>query len=299
MSGSRRAAALVAGLAAALSVPVAQAAEGTDSATRGNYVTYTADSGEANHFVAETSDVGLHLHDSGAIIRWTSGSECTASGHDVNCVDRAGGFLLNVRLGDRADTFVNNSRWAAEVHLGPGNDRAVGGGVAYLLDGGRGADDLHGGPVTREPHAFIGQAVTYASSKRRVRATADNRANDGARGEHDNVHTDVHEVDGSRYGDRISGFAVAFGDKGNDVLKGRRGRDSLDGRRGNDVLVGRGGRDTLVDYWGNNTFRARDHTIDHIGCGKGHDIVYADRRDVIESPPSQSIGGACDDVRRR
>src|SRR4051812_33838598 len=114
MTGSRRAAALVAGLAATVSVPAAQAAHGTDSATRGDYVTYTADSGEVNHFVADTSDLGLHLNDSGAIIRWTSGAECTAAVHDVNCVDQAGGFLLNVRLGDRADTFANHSKWVAE-----------------------------------------------------------------------------------------------------------------------------------------------------------------------------------------
>lgn len=84
---------------------------------------------------------------------------------------------------------------------------------------------------------------------------------------------------------------------GNDLLKGRRGRDLLDGGRGNDVLVGRRGRDLLVDYYGANTFRARDDLVDHIICGKGHDVVYADRSDVIEKPPPW--GGPCDDVRRR
>src|SRR4051794_33797898 len=172
-------ASLAAAVAPAVAVAVAQAAQGTDSATRGDYVQYSADPGELNRFVADDSDVGLHLNDSGAVIRWTSGSECMAAVHDVDCVDQAGGFLMKVSLGDGADTFANRSKWMADIHLGPGDDRAIGGGLGYLLDGGPGADALHGGPVNRASSGFIGQAVTYLGSERAVTVTADNKANDG------------------------------------------------------------------------------------------------------------------------
>lgn len=296
MAGSRgRAAALIAVATAVTFAPAAHAAQGSDSATRGDYVVYTADAGEANHFVADTWGSGLHMSDSGAVIRWV-GEECAAAVHDVYCDDQAGGFYMDVNLGDGADTFRNRSKWIAEVHLGAGDDRAFGGDVGVLIDGGPGADDLHGGPPEREANAFFGQAVTYASSKRAVTVTPDNRANDGARGEHDNVHADVHELDGSRYGDTVTGFKVERGAAGNDHLTGTRGRDNIDGGRGNDVLVGRGGPDTLSDYYGTNIFRTRDGAVDHIYCGKGHDTVYADREDVIEPSP---FGGTCEDVRRR
>lgn len=299
MGWHSRAAALSALAAAAVAAPAALAAQGTDTAGRGDEVHYTADPGEANRFVAEDSDSGIHLHDSGAIIHWSSGpqSECTATLHDVYCQGPADEFGLDVRLGDGADTFANHSSAVPLVHLGPGDDKAVGGGAGYVVDGGLGADDLHGAPAPRWP-PFNGQAVVYWNSKRRVTVTADNKANDGARGEHDNVHSDVHEVDGSANGDTIRGFAAESGYGGNDLLQGSRHRDTLYGGPGNDVLVGRGGRDTLMDDRGNNIFRARDHSVDHISCGTGHDTVYADRHDVIE-PSRPPLSGPCDVVHVR
>lgn len=299
MGWRSRAVAFCALAAAAVAAPAAHAAHGTDDAYRGDSVLYTADPGEANRFVAEDDqNSGLHLSDTGAVIHWNAGprSQCTTTAHDVHCPGSGSPFGLSVDLGDGADTFVNYSVATPMVHLGPGDDKAIGGGDGYVVDGGPGADDLHGTRPSR--WSFDRPVVTYWNAKRRVTVTADNKANDGVRGEHDNVHSDVYGVEGSRHGDTIRGFTFESGHKGNDLLQGSRHADMLDGGNGNDVLVGRGGRDWLMDQRGNNVFRARDHSVDHIACGSGHDIVYADRRDVIE-PASPPLSGPCDVVHVR
>lgn len=285
--------------AALASAPAALASQGSDTVYRWDYIRYTADPGEANNLTVEDTAAGIHLNDSGAIIRWASipgTSECAGGVHDVYCVDQAGGFEMGIDLGDGNDTLVNKATHASpEANLGPGNDKAVGGSHGYSLDGGPGADDLHGGPYNADIDGGpISQSVTYADSPGPVTVTADNAANDGTAGEGDNVHSDVHEVDGSAFGDRISGFASESGDAGNDVLIGNDASGKLYGGDGNDVLVGGAGQDTLADYSGDNTFYARDGEADQIYCGTGHDVVYADAQDVIEPP---AFGNTCDDVR--
>jgi Ca2+-binding RTX toxin-like protein len=281
---------------AAIAAPAAQASQGSDTDTRGDHIQYVADPGEANQLTVEdTSGGGLHLNDPGAIIRWLSApvpglSDCAGGVHDVYCLP-TDGFEVEAQLGDGNDTFVNRSSWGAIVNLGPGNDTAVGGGHGYTLDGGPGADDLHGGPFN--PSLVGGpvqQNVTYADSPGPVTVTADDVANDGMSGEGDNVHSDVYEVDGSAFGDTISGFRAESGGAGNDTLIGTSGNDTIWGGAGNDVLVGGAGQDQVYDTSGNNTFYARDGETDRIWCGSGYDTVYADPQDVIETP------GACDNV---
>ena len=287
------------GCAAALAVvPAAEASQGSDTVYRWDYIQYTADPGEANNLTIEDTNTGIHLHDSGAIIRWTSipgTSECEGALHDVYCVDQYGGFEMGINLGDGNDTLVNKATDAApEANLGPGDDRAVGGPHGYTLDGGPGADDLHGGPYNADIDGGpIQQNVTYAGSPGPVTVSADDVANDGTTGEGDNVHSDVHEVDGSPFDDRISGFASAIGNAGNDVLIGNGANGKIYGGDGNDVLVGGAGQDVLSDPSGNNTFYARDSEPDRIYCGSGYDTVYADAQDIIEAPP---YGGTCEDV---
>ena len=104
--------------------PAAQAAQGTDSITRGVHLWYDADPGEANTFSAEIMNNGwLHLKDKGAIIRWTSVpagvvlgfglGDCFGGVWDVFCTQ--GHAYMHVDLGDREDTFVNSTASPAEV----------------------------------------------------------------------------------------------------------------------------------------------------------------------------------------
>jgi Ca2+-binding RTX toxin-like protein len=289
----------VAALAIAVAAaPAAHASQGSDAVTRGDYVSYTADPGEANRLTLDDTSQGLHLRDTGAIIRWTSVpvpglANCAGGVHDVYCTNQ-GGFDIFASLGDGNDTFANSSSFAATVDLGAGNDSAVGGGHGYSLEGGPGADDLHGGPRDPDRGGMTGEQVTYEHSTGPVNVSADNAANDGAAGEGDNVHSDVHEVIGSAFGDTITGFS-ADGGAGDDTIVGSSGDDAtLYGGDGNDSIEGGGGSDVMGDWSGDNTFYARDGVADHIYCGTGHDTVYADPQDIIETPPA--YGGPCDDV---
>ena len=298
MPGGRGVLTAVAAAALALAAaPIAHAAQGTDTPNRTEQVQYTADPGEVNHLTLDNANADLHLHDSGAIIRWlpsNSVPECAAAGQDVFCSDQGEiGFSVFASLGDGNDTFVNNSTTGAYVDLGPGDDKASGGSHGYNFVGGLGADDFHGAASLTSVDPWVGLGVDYSDSAGPVTVSADNVANDGLSGEHDNVHSDVAQITGSRLGNRITGFSRAFGGAGNDVLAGTSGDDLLYAGGGTDIFVGGGGSDILWATDGNNTFYARDGQADRILCGSGHDTVYADAQDSLEQANG---GGACDEV---
>lgn len=76
-------------------------------------------------------------------------------------------------------------------------------------------------------------------------------------------------------GDAIRGRA------GNDRLHGGRGNDCLYGQRGKDRLHGGPGRDLLSGGPGNDRILAIDGERDRIRCGRGKDVVRADRKDKL------------------
>jgi Ca2+-binding RTX toxin-like protein len=265
------------------------AAQGSDTAGLRDYVTYTADPGETNQVTVDGAQPTLHIHDSGAVIRWVPDGtvpQCTAVVHDVFCNDQNDDdepFELDANLGDGNDSFTNLSDTPAYVELGPGNDTAVGG-SGYVLDGGPGADDLHGGPRNPAPDAFVGQAVTYQNATGPVTVSADN--------------SDVVEIDGSSsFANKITGFSRVFTGNGDDTVTGTSGDDTILAGRGNDTVTGGAGRDMLYDLEGDNVVHARDGQADDIWCSSGHDTVFADPQDVIHPPPSVNDGGPCDDLR--
>ncbi len=100
----------------------------------------------------------------------------------------------------------------------------------------------------------------------------------------------------------VTGTAAAetiCGRKASEVLQGRGGNDVIRGGGGNDVLSGGTGPDGLDGGPGQDRFDggpsddillARDHTRDRIVCGHGHDLVLADKRDVVARD--------CEQVRR-
>jgi Ca2+-binding RTX toxin-like protein len=301
-SGLATVVALAAALAAA---PAAQAAQGSELWFHEDDITYTADPGEANQLTVSGTDPALHLHDPGAAIGWAPDSgqnQCSVSGaHDVFCLDQNSMvFWLYADLGDGNDTFTNLSDAPVFVNLGPGDDRAVGG-KDYDLDGGPGADDMRSGGVPNTGVYDAGADVDYTSSPGPLSVTADNVANDGTQGEHDNVHSDIKRIYGSSYDDTISGYREEFGGFGNDTLRGTSGDDLIWGDRGNDVLIGGPGKDRLEDddrdsTADHNVFYAQDGQADRIMCGTGYDVVYADPQDDLTPSASSAYGGPCDEV---
>ena len=79
------------------------------------------------------------------------------------------------------------------------------------------------------------------------------------------------------------------GGTGNDRLYGSGGADRLTGGPGKDRLVGGRGRDGLNGGAGRDRISSRDGRRDVVSCGKGSDLVVADRRDRVRG---------CERVRR-
>ncbi len=126
-----------------------------------------------------------------------------------------------------------------ELDGGPGDDKVYGSFGNDVVLGGPGNDLVSGGSDDDWTVMDTGNDDVYGEAgndrlsyrnHQAVKVTLDEKANDGATGEHDNVHGSWEIIEGS-YGD--------------DVLIGNDQVNTLDGLSGNDTLKGRGGNDIL------------------------------------------------------
>ena len=86
----------------------------------------------------------------------------------------------------------------------------------------------------------------------------------------------------------VAGDLLAGGD-GNDTLSGGPSADRLFGERGNDRIGTGEGRNSVDAGPGDDRINSRNGVRDDVICGKGDDVVVADRRDRID--------GSCEQVR--
>jgi hypothetical protein len=77
------------------------------------------------------------------------------------------------------------------------------------------------------------------------------------------------------------GRNMLAGGSGNDRLLGGRDADQLFGEGGKDRIVAGGGRNRIDGGAGNDSIEARNGQVDVIRCGRGRDIVRADRKDKL------------------
>jgi Ca2+-binding RTX toxin-like protein len=168
-------------------------------------------------------------------------------------------YALTTRIGTDGPNVLTGTSGSDSLYGRAGNDTLNGAGGNDDLDGGPGADNISGG-------AGANDAVSYAGSPAGVTVTLDNKANDGAPGEGDNVHSDVEDIYGSPFNDKLTGNGKANtidGGAGNDTIKGGKGTDGLYGGPGNDVI------------------NSKDGQVDTVDCGPGVDTVIADRVDIV------------------
>jgi Ca2+-binding RTX toxin-like protein len=142
-----------------------------------------------------------------------------------------------------------------------------------MLDGGDGADVMHGGGGN--------DTADYSMRSHNLRISLDGVANDGQAatlmfrdpftgqwvgypGEMDNVHSDVENVLGGSGNDRISALATS-------IVANR-----FVGNGGNDILDGGGGADVLEGGAGDDIFFARDSVADQLFGGTGNDRAKID-----------------------
>lgn len=286
-------------------------------------LSYEAEPGEANDVSLRVESDQAMIDDSAGV---TPGEGCTRPDpmfpNRATCTTPEAIVDAIVRLKDRADR-IRLTAQAARVEGGPGDDRLsgsrgddvlVGGPGDDLLAGGPGNDLFDEGPGRNGADIFRGgrgiDIVSYATRTRRVVADFQGDADDGQRGEGDQIRRDVEELQGGEGNDRLTGNSRANridggpgadrirGGNGPDVLiagadsrrnrlAGGGGEDELRGSEGPDVLVGGRGRDRITPdgarVGGNDLIGARDGRVDDIRCapGPGADRVRADAKDFV------------------
>jgi Ca2+-binding RTX toxin-like protein len=297
---------------------------------------YSAARGERNDVTA-TQDGNL------VTIRDTAGVRPGTACEPLDAVSARCAFTLlipqrsaAIRLGDRGDTLDTGAlQTSGLIHGGPGDDRLVGPhAVGATFVGGRGNDELTGGalpdhfrsnrrdgsdtmsgggpPPLVDADIFPGQDEVFLDRKDSLRVVLDGRANDGARGEHDNL-LGFESVTTGAGDDVVIGTAApeyVFGGAGRDRLRGGGGADRLiggddfsagtdaplgsadrleggagpdvlDAQGGRDLLVGGSGRDTIDGGRGRDRIRSGDADRDWVLCGRGFDRLAASMADVV------------------
>jgi serralysin len=141
--------------------------------------------------------------------------------------------------GENGNDFVNPGSGDDRAYGGAGNDTLQSN--AYLDDGSD--NDVFSGGAGSD-------TADYFSYERPVTADADGvTGDDGQKGEHDTIRTDVEVIQGGQAGDRLYGTSrrdILMGGPGNDVLYGLAGDDTLAGEDGADSLDGGSGDDFLT-----------------------------------------------------
>src|ERR1700754_2674373 len=142
------------------------------------------------------------------------------------------------------------------VSAGPGDDVVCLGTGNDALNGGAGDDLLVAEDVPDGTDSFAGGAgndtARYAGRADSLAVSLDNEPDDGADGEHDNIHADVENVAGGR------GSNTLRGNDADNSLSGGDTRDVIDGGSGNDVLRGGAGPDTFFPDFGDDTISGGD-----------------------------------------
>jgi Ca2+-binding RTX toxin-like protein len=273
-------------------------------------VHYKADPGEANDLTVTGDDEALTFVDAGAPI--TAGAGCSgggAAGVPAVC-SRQGEHTasLEVALGNLADSLdtaavaLSSPFFFIRITAGDAGDTVLGGVESEIVSPGKGPDQVStGAGDDRWTQRFdkpdgddrfdggAGEDTAEYGGSKPVRVRLDGLANDGPRGESDNLLR-VENLRGTGYSDLLAGGAKAnrlFGEGGDDRVLGGRGDDLIEGLTGRDVL--RGGR-------GDDVINAKRHILgegsgrDRVDCGRGDDIAVVERRDRVRD---------CETVRRR
>jgi Ca2+-binding RTX toxin-like protein len=172
------------------------------------------------------------------------------------------------------------------LKAGDGNDYLAGHEGKDLLNGGAGDDYLATMDNKDGPDELIGgpgyDTADYSGRTANLKISLDGKANDGAKGEGDNVSPSIERVNGGDGNDTLIGNDAPNdlnGGGGKDILKGLGGNDDLDGDEGDDVLYGGTGNEYFGSEAGEDKFFG----------GEGNDTMWAgsspDGRDVYSGGP--------------
>ena len=202
-------------------------------------------------------------------LRGGPGDDTLSGGAGADKLDGADGSDT-MNGGDAADE-LNGGADDDTVSGGAGADRLAGAGGDDTLKAGDGDDALAGGPGDDSEAGGAGKdrfdqgqaadggdrldggsgqdTVDYRGRHAKLTVTVGNKANDGEKGEGDNLVNTIEVVFGGSAADKLTAGvkpAVLYGRGGNDTLTGGKGKDYLDGGEASDTARRVGGGDRVV-----------------------------------------------------
>ena len=192
-----------------------------------------------------------------------------------------------------ADSIVGNGGNNHLIGLG-GDDTLIGGAGNDTLVSGAGADRVDGGTGTRDLADCSG-STAWVNVDLNIQngTTAQSGGGAGNHAEGD-ILTGIEDVNGSQYGDSLTGNGVSnriWAYDGDDTIFGGGFYDTIHGGDGNDLIDGGSHEDSLFGGEGNDTINGGTG-IDSIWGGAGDDSLYGgtgDTQDLL-------IGGVGNDT---
>ncbi len=177
--------------------------------------------------------------------------------------------------GDSGNDNLNGGDGDDDLDGGADDDQLFGESGSDLLAGGTESDDLFGGAGADRMFGGTGSDDLYGGS-----------GNDSANG-----GTGNDRIFGGAGNDTLNGGAGRdriVGGTGNDTINSGRGNDYIYGGKGRDRINAGAGRDRINVHdrraaSGTASAAAKRKTRDRVRCGRGYDIVYADRTDRVSS----------------
>lgn len=155
------------------------------------------------------------------------------------------------------------------------------------ITGSRDGDRILGGPGDDRLDGRAGPDCVFGQGGRDVvrGGTGDDLLEGGPGNDRLDAGPDADTIRGGRGNDRISGGSGA------DKLRGESGRNVISGGAGDDEITAGTGGSRLEGGAGDDVLLAVNGRRDRISCGKGRDLVKADRSDRVSR--------SCERVRRR
>jgi hypothetical protein len=215
--------------------------------------------------------------------RLIAGEHCSGGGAEVTCsgIEPQASLQLEISLSDGNDHLAVEGplhyRYSS-LGGGPGNDVILGGERGDTLLGGAGDDRLEGragdDDLSHDPGADVlhgGPGVDTATIDGPASVTLDDRPDDGAAGEGDDIGSDVEDVELRDGPGRVVGSDAANrldGGDGEADLLGGAGDDTLIAAFGGGSLIGGPGRDDLTAQ-PRSAVDVRDGEVDHVECRSG------------------------------
>ena len=257
----------------------------------GRLFTTMGDGGQQLFITVSGSNIHVNLMQGDAVVK--SGDYASKSVKSIAVLGGSGSDLVKLTNDIKQPAVIGGSDGNDTLIGGGGNDYLAGTGGDDVLDGGAGSDTFVGGGGY--------DVVDYSSRTKPITVAQNAIADDGEKGEKDDVQGSISEIRGGSGNDVLhagysdgaevtthgtklvgnGGNDSLYGSSRADTLFGGSGNDYIDGAKGNDSIQGNAGADKLIGGDGNDTIDGGSGK-DSIYGGAGNDSLYGSAdRDVF------------------